>query len=92
LLLTWNIVLVQHGIFQDEGRSLLPNYRPHPLLVVPSLLAIKLFGFLWFVETYVKGYILKLLLVKVLMKAVRDIVEGVKFIFTKWRDSVDVVE
>ena len=39
-----------------------------------------------------KGYILKLLLVKVLMKAVKDIVEGAKFIFTRWRDSVDVVE
>jgi hypothetical protein len=40
----------------------------------------------------VKGYILKLLLVKVHMKMVKGIVEDVKFIFTKWRDSVDVVE
>jgi hypothetical protein len=40
----------------------------------------------------VKDYILKLLLVKVRMKAVRDIVEDVKFISTRWRDSVDVVE
>jgi hypothetical protein len=64
----------------------------HPLLVAPSLLAIKLFGFLWLVGTYVKGYILKLLLVKVHIKLVRDIVEGVKFFFTRWRDSADVVE
>ncbi|MGA8083605.1 MAG: hypothetical protein WB988_17265 [Candidatus Nitrosopolaris sp.] len=39
-----------------------------------------------------KGCILKILLVKVHIKPVRDIVEDVKFISTKWRDSVDVVE
>jgi hypothetical protein len=51
--------------------------RSRPVLVAPSLLAIKLFEFLWFVETYVKGYILKLLLVKAHIKRVRDIVETV---------------
>jgi hypothetical protein len=66
--------------------------RPRPLLAVPLLLAIKLFGFLWYVETYVKGYILKLLLAKVHIKTVRDIVEDVKFIFTRWRDFVYVAE
>jgi hypothetical protein len=66
---------------------------PRPLSVVPSLLAIKLFGFLWSVETYVKGYILKLLLVKVRIRLVRDIVEDVKFIFTRdLRDFVNAVE
>jgi hypothetical protein len=40
----------------------------------------------------VKDYILKLSLVKVLMKAVKDIVEDVMSIFIRWRDSVDVVE
>jgi hypothetical protein len=40
----------------------------------------------------VKGYILKLLLAKVHMKPARDIEEDAKFIFTRWRDSVDVVE
>ncbi len=39
-----------------------------------------------------KGYILKLLLVKARIKRVRDIVGGVKFTFTRWRDSVYVVE
>jgi hypothetical protein len=48
--------------------------------------------FSWFVETYVKGYILKLLLVKVHIKPVRDIAEGVKFISTRLRDSVNAVE
>jgi hypothetical protein len=43
------------------------------------------------VETYVRDYILKLPLVKVLMKAVKDIAEDVMSI-TRWRDSVDVVE
>jgi hypothetical protein len=66
--------------------------RSRPLLVAPSLLAIKLFEFLWFVETYVKGYILKLLLVKAHIKRARDIVEGVKFTFIRWIDSVHVVE
>ena len=50
------------------------------------------FKSLWFVEIFVKGSTLKLSLVKVLMKTVKDIVEDVKFIFTRWRDSVDVVE
>jgi hypothetical protein len=40
----------------------------------------------------VKDYIPKLSLVKVLMKAVKDIVEDVMSIFTRRRDSVDVVE
>jgi hypothetical protein len=40
----------------------------------------------------VRDYILKLLLVKVHMKAAKDIVEDVKFISTRLRDSVDVVE
>jgi len=65
---------------------------PHPVLVAPILLAIKLFEFLWFVETYVKGYILKLLLVKAHIKRARDIVEDAKFTFTRWKDSVYVVE
>lgn len=64
----------------------------YPLLVALSVLAIKLYGFLWFVGTFVKGYILKLLLVRVHIKPVRDIVEGVKFFFTRWRYSADVVE
>jgi hypothetical protein len=61
-------------------------------LVMTLDLAIKLFEFLWFVETYVKGYILNLFLVKVHIERVRDIVEGVKFTFTRWRDFVYVVE
>jgi hypothetical protein len=40
----------------------------------------------------VKDYILKLLSVKVHMKTVKDIVEDVKFIFTRWIDSVDAAE
>jgi hypothetical protein len=48
--------------------------------------------FLWFAQIYVKDYIVKLLLVEANMRTVRDIVEDVKFIFTRWRDSVDVVE
>jgi hypothetical protein len=41
----------------------------------------------------VKDYIPKLSLVKVLMKAVKDIVEDVMSIFARgWGDSVDVVE
>jgi hypothetical protein len=40
----------------------------------------------------VKDCILKLSLVKVLMKAVKDIAEDVMSIFTRWEDSVDVVE
>jgi hypothetical protein len=40
----------------------------------------------------VRDYILKLPLVKVLMKAVKDIVEDVISILTRWSDSVDVVE
>jgi hypothetical protein len=67
-------------------------WRPHPLLVVPILLAIKLFGFLWFVETYVKGYVLKLLLANVRIKTVTNTVEDVKFISARLRDSVAVVE
>ena len=39
-----------------------------------------------------RDYILKLSLVKVLMKAVKDIVEDVISILTRWSDSVDVVE
>jgi hypothetical protein len=62
------------------------------VLAVPSLLAIMLFWFLWFVETYAKGYILKLLLVKVPIKPVKNTVEDVKFTFTRWIDSVNVVE
>ena len=57
--------------------------RPHPLSVVPSLLATIYFRFLWSVETYVNGCILKLLLVKVRIKMARDIVEDVKFISTR---------
>jgi pimeloyl-ACP methyl ester carboxylesterase len=72
--------------------AFLPVNYSCPLLGVPILLATKLFGFLWFVETYVKGYILKLLLLKVHIKPVGNTVEGVKFIFTRWRDSVGVVE
>jgi len=34
----------------------------------------------------------KIIVVVVLMKAVKDIVEDVMSIFTKWRNSVDVVE
>jgi len=40
----------------------------------------------------VKDYILKLLSVKALMKAVKDIVEDERFISTRWRDFVYVVE
>ncbi|MGB8937237.1 MAG: hypothetical protein WCC17_19275 [Candidatus Nitrosopolaris sp.] len=39
-----------------------------------------------------KDYILKLSLAKVHIRPVRDIVEDVKFISTKWRDSVDLAE
>ena len=65
---------------------------PRPLLVVPSLLAIKLFGFLWSVETYVKGYVPKLLLADVHIKTVRNTVEDVKFIFTRLTSSVSAAE
>jgi len=43
-------------------------------------------------ETYVQGYILKLLLVKVHIMPVRDIVEDVKFIFIRSGDFVNAVE
>jgi len=43
------------------------SYRMYRSMV-PSLLAIKLFGFLWSVETYVKDYVLKLLLAGVHIK------------------------
>jgi len=40
----------------------------------------------------VKDYILKLLLVKVHIKSLRNTVEDVKFTFARRRDSVGVVE
>jgi hypothetical protein len=79
------------SLFHPDLFETIINY-PHPLSVVPSLLATIYFRFLWSVETYVNGCILKLLLVKVHIKPVRDIVEDVKFIITRLRDFVNAVE
>ena len=63
---------------------------PPPSISGPNSFSI--FEFLWFVETYVKEYVLKLLLADVHIKTVRNSAEDVKFIFTRLTSSVDVVE
>jgi hypothetical protein len=61
-----------HKVLLDcQSLEALPTmWRLHPLLTGPILLAIKLFEYLWSVETYVKGYVLKLLLADVHIKTV----------------------
>ena len=71
--------------------TLLPS---HSLQVAPILLGGQSFWYnaLWLVGIYVRDCILKLLLVRAVMKLVKNIVEGVKFTYFMMAPFVRAVE